>query len=95
MTRVVQVHDSGSRRVGLVDEPHVRLLAGVTSVFHLAQEAAAAGTPLAELVGEKVSGEVVAYDAVYLGQSPWRLLPAIDHPDEPARCLVSGTGLTH
>ena len=22
-------------------------------------------------------------------------LPAIDHPDEPARCLVSGTGLTH
>jgi hypothetical protein len=26
--------------------------------------------------------------------SPWRLLVPIDHP-EPARCLVSGTGLTH
>lgn len=24
-----------------------------------------------------------------------RFLPAIDHPTEPARCLVSGTGLTH
>jgi hypothetical protein len=23
------------------------------------------------------------------------LLPAIDHPEEPARCLISGTGLTH
>ena len=26
---------------------------------------------------------------------PWRLLPPIDHPAEPARCIVSGTGLTH
>ena len=25
----------------------------------------------------------------------WRLLAAIDHPEEPARCVVSGTGLTH
>ena len=35
------------------------------------------------------------YDPIYRGQSEWRILPAIDHPDEPARCLVSGTGLTH
>jgi hypothetical protein len=32
---------------------------------------------------------------VYAGRSAWRLLPPIDHPGEPARCLVSGTGLTH
>jgi hypothetical protein len=37
----------------------------------------------------------VAYEAVYVGKSAWRLLPAFDHPDEPARCLVTGTGLTH
>jgi hypothetical protein len=35
------------------------------------------------------------YDSVYEGHSPWRLLLPIDHPDDPARCLVSGTGLTH
>ena len=35
------------------------------------------------------------YEAVYRGESPWRLLPPIDHPAEPTRCLVSGTGLTH
>ena len=35
------------------------------------------------------------YDDVYLGHSEWRILPAFDHPAEPARCLVSGTGLTH
>lgn len=35
------------------------------------------------------------YEAIYRGDSDWRLLPAFDHPDEPARCLVTGTGLTH
>jgi hypothetical protein len=35
------------------------------------------------------------YDSVYEGRSHWQVLPAIDHPDEPARCMVSGTGLTH
>jgi hypothetical protein len=37
----------------------------------------------------------VDYEPVYRGESPWRLLAPIDHPEEPARCLVSGTGLTH
>ena len=35
------------------------------------------------------------YDAVYHGRSEWKLLPAYDHPGEPSRCLVAGTGLTH
>src|SRR5208282_4083346 len=29
------------------------------------------------------------------GNSEWRLLPPIDHPEELARCFLSGTGLTH
>ncbi len=41
-----------------------------------------------------LSNESIDYDEVYSGASPWRLLPPIDHP-EPARCLISGTGLTH
>ncbi len=35
------------------------------------------------------------YDEVYSLKSDWSFLPSFDHPDEPARCLVSGTGLTH
>ena len=39
--------------------------------------------------------EVLEYDAIYEGTGEWRLLAPIDHPEEPARCVVSGTGLTH
>ena len=38
---------------------------------------------------------MLEYDPIYRGQSEWRVLPPIDHPAEPSRCLVSGTGLTH
>jgi hypothetical protein len=46
-------------------------------------------------VTANASSQTLAYDAVYAGRSPWQLLPPFDHPDEPGRCLVSGTGLTH
>lgn len=93
--RLVQIHDGAIRHVALVDEPHLRLLDDTTSVHQLALEAAAAGQPLTGLVRGRTSRHSLEYDAVYAGRSPWRLLPAIDHPDEPARCLISGTGLTH
>jgi len=93
--RVVQVTNGSLRRVGLVDEPHVRLLESATSVYALVLAALASSTPLDALVRGKAGGERLDYDALYAGESPWRLLPPIDHPDEPARCLVSGTGLTH
>jgi len=35
----------------------------------------------------------VTGDEVYGGGSEWRILPAADHPEEPSRCLVTGTGL--
>ncbi len=73
----------------------LRLLAGSSSVYDLAGDALAAGKTLTTLVSERVSGDGVDYEAVYRGDSPWRLLPPIDHPAEPTRCLVSGTGLTH
>lgn len=40
------------------------------------------------------SREALPYDPIYRLESDWRLLPAFTHP-EPARCLVTGTGLTH
>ncbi len=95
MTRLVQIQDGATRAVALVQEPSLRLVAGVNSVLQLAQEAVESNNTLSALVQKKATGELLDYDAVYSGKSKWRLLPAIDHPEEPARCLVSGTGLTH
>jgi len=95
MTRLVQIQNGTTRRVALVDEPHLRLLAGVESIYELAANLDVAGGSLAKIVRERLLTQPLDYDAVYSGNSEWRLLPPIDHPSEPARCLVSGTGLTH
>ena len=44
---------------------------------------------------ERATGEHLDYNIIYGGFADWRVLPAIDHPVEPARCSISGTGLTH
>ncbi len=95
MTRLVQIKRGRTRRVALVEEPRLRLLDGVKSVFQLAQEAVDSKMLLTALVQKKATGGFLDYDPIYNGKSEWRLLPPFDHPDEPARCLVSGTGLTH
>ena len=46
-------------------------------------------------IEQRKTAELLDYDAIYRGDSAWRLLPSADLPAEPARCLVSGTGLTH
>jgi hypothetical protein len=94
MTRLVQLSNGAVRRVALVEEPHLRLLDGCASIYDLAKAAQAAGIRLSEAAMQRTTAERVDYDRVYGGRSEWRLLPPIDHP-EPARCLVSGTGLTH
>jgi hypothetical protein len=93
-TRLVQLMHGSTRRVARVEEPSLRLLEGVDSVLALAERAIAAGTSLPALVERHSSTARLDYDSIYAGSSPWRLLVPIDHP-EPARCLVSGTGLTH
>jgi hypothetical protein len=95
MMRLVQIQNNGTRRVALVEEPCLRLLAGVESIYELAAGLDSAGGSLAKIVGESLSTRRLDYDAVYSGNSEWHLLPPISHPWEPARCLVSGTGLTH
>jgi hypothetical protein len=81
--------------VAVVEEPRLRLLDGVKSILQLAQEAVDSDMPLTALIGIKATGELLDYDPIYLGNAKWRLMSPIDHPEEPARCLVSGTGLTH
>jgi hypothetical protein len=94
-TRLIQLRNGDLRRVALVDEPHLRLLSGISSIYALANIAIANGGNLSETAKQHVSSDVLPYDFVYEDRSDWKILPAIDHPDEPARCLVSGTGLTH
>ena len=95
MTRVVQLRRRSERRVALVDEPSLRLMAGVDSVYALAQRALATSASLRSLIESSVGREAVDYNAVYDGHSDWTLLAPIDHPREPSSLLVSGTGLTH
>jgi hypothetical protein len=94
--RLVQLtHPRHGRRVALVDEPDLALLKGASSIYELATTAIAQGKALASLVEVSRTNETVPYDPIYAGASDWRLLPAFDHPTDPAHCLVAGTGLTH
>lgn len=95
MKRLVQIQNGSTRAVALVDEPHLRVLDGVTSIYELALEAIDTGASFHTLIEERATGELLDFDAIYEGTSDWRLLPPIDHPSTPSRCLVSGTGLTH
>ncbi|MGD0361923.1 MAG: AraD1 family protein [Bryobacteraceae bacterium] len=93
--RLVQLAGPGGRRVALVDEPRLRLLEDCRSVYELASECLKERVSLPEGIERRRSHEFLAYDEVYAGKSEWRLCPSADVPSEPARCLVSGTGLTH
>ena len=93
-TRLVQLQRGSTRRVARVEEESLRLLDGVESVLALAERAIADHLSLPALVEARATPEMLDYDPIYAGASPWRVLVPIDHP-EPARCLVSGTGLTH
>jgi hypothetical protein len=95
MTRLIQVRKGNVRRVALVEEPNVRLLDNCSSIYELAQIAIAARLGLSDVAQQRARRETLNYDPIYDGRSEWSLQPAIDHPDEASRCLISGTGLTH
>jgi hypothetical protein len=95
MTRLIQIRKGNVRRVALVEEPHLRPLGDCETTYGLAFAALESGRSLKELVRQRVTDEILDYEPIYQGQSEWHVLPPIDHPEEPARCLISGTGLTH
>ena len=95
MVRLAQLGKGNDRRVALVEEPRLRLIGDCHSIYELANSAIAAGRKLSEFAKERATEELLDYDLIYVDRSDWRLLPPIDHPIEPARCLISGTGLTH
>ena len=97
---LVQIVDTSTpelvRRVALVQEPNLRCLVGVRSVYELAQDCIRRAAPFTDRVHALATGETISYEDVYTGASCWRLFTPIDVPDQPFwRTLVSGTGLTH
>lgn len=95
--RLVQLnHPQQGRRIALVNEPNLILLKdSINSVHFLVLEATEKGLSFGGLVQSGLTNETLDYGAVYNGDSPWTLLPPLDHPDNPHACLISGTGLTH
>jgi hypothetical protein len=83
------------RRVAVVEEPHLRLLDGCATIYDLATECLRDGTPLLRGIEQRKSATLLDYEPIYQGKSDWHLQPSADFPSAPARCLVSGTGLTH
>ncbi len=95
MHLVQLIHTDKGRRVALVDEPRLVLLQPAKSTYELAKTAIETGQSLATIAAAARSSDTLDYEEVYAGNSAWRLLPAFDHPHDPAHCLVTGTGLTH
>src|SRR5437764_125085 len=94
--RLVQLlHQEHGRAVALVDEPFLRILPGWFSAFALAQEAIESAQRISQIISRVPPSQSFQYEQIYHGRSDWKLLPAVDHPDQPSRCLITGTGLTH
>ncbi len=83
--------DKGTRAVAATEGGVTSTVAGATSVYALALEAADRGLSLRAVVIEKGLGSAV--DKFALAREG-RLLAPVDHPD-PAHLYVTGTGLTH
>jgi hypothetical protein len=94
--RLVQLqHPVEGRRLAVVEEPSLRLIQTFNTLYDAIERAIWTYSPLQKLLTEGLSETTLEYDSIYKGQSEWKLMPAADHPFEPGRCLVSGTGLTH
>ncbi len=92
--RLVQfLEPDGARRVAISDAEPGRLvvLKGTRTAYQLATAAIATGRPMASLAAERAGRARRSYDETIAAK---RLLPPLDH-EEPARFLVTGTGLTH
>jgi hypothetical protein len=94
--RLVQLtHAEKGRRVAMVQEPSLILLNNTASIYELAFDALEKQMNMEVLIASRLSDETIDYDIVYEGKSEWKLLPSFDNPQNPAACIVSGTGLTH
>lgn len=90
--RLIQFEsDAGERQVGVVDGERVQLVHRCQSTRELALAAIRGGRSLQAEVATRGSEPGPRYAELL---AAGRVLPPLDHED-PAHCLVSGTGLTH
>ncbi|MDR9865779.1 MULTISPECIES: AraD1 family protein [Pseudomonas] len=90
--RLIQFENTaGQRQVGLVEGSQVHVVRNTVSTRELALAAIRARHGLPEQVA--LRGTELGPDYAELLQQG-RVLPPLDHED-PAHCLISGTGLTH
>jgi len=85
--------ESGRPQVGWIDPGADRVgrVGSFQSTFELAQSAIAACESIDAHAGRRTAAATLSYAELLDAR---RVLPPLTHP-EPARCLVSGTGLTH
>ncbi|BAO60927.1 sugar transporter [Pseudomonas protegens Cab57] len=90
--RLIQFASStGQRQVGVIEEQQVRVLRNTSSTRELALAAIRNQRSLQQEA--QLRGNDPGPDYAQLLQQG-RVLPPLDHED-PAHCLISGTGLTH
>ncbi len=95
-TRLVQIlHEDYGRRVALVDGDALQLLSTFRTTYAFAMAAIETGTPLRDLISSDLAGIALDYNDVHALGSGWRFLPSFDHPQDLARCLVSGCANPH
>jgi hypothetical protein len=92
--RLIQfLSDTGQPQVGWIaaDGEAVGCVRAFRSTYELAQSAISAGESLESHAGRHLDPAELPYSVL---RAQRRVLAPLTHPD-PARCLVSGTGLTH
>jgi len=83
----------GRRSVAVVgDDAHGRVIQGVVTSYELASRAIAEKLSLKALIDRLGFGETVDIRAAL---AEGRVLAPLDHPQDPAHLIVTGTGLTH
>ncbi|TDV50215.1 hypothetical protein EC919_107234 [Pseudomonas graminis] len=91
--RLIQFEDSeDQRRVGVVEGDSIQVVNGTSSTRTLALAAIANGHSLQQEVQRM--GTALSAESYTQLLEAGRVLPPLDHED-PAHCLISGTGLTH
>ena len=91
MNIVQYINDKGKRCVGVAAGDGLHVIKGVTSTVALAQRALRDKKKLAVLARELSSERPESYEAALKEK---RVLPPVTHED-PAHCIITGTGLTH
>ncbi|MCQ4273627.1 FAH family protein [Pseudomonas kuykendallii] len=90
--RLIQFETAqGQRQVGVVEGDAIQTVRGVRSTRELALAALRGGRGLVEEVLDRGCDSGPSYRELL---EAGRVLPPLDHED-PAHCLISGTGLTH